>query len=155
MKKTLTTFAIILTLCLATSAFAAPPKKASDPWKPMTYEEALKDKMSHKYGEMTATCMEDLAENEAFNHATSTAYVKAVRASAEKCRTYQRFWVLRICELTVDPQKGASPGSLCAGGRYLEEHISNMLDNFTLLSVKHFDEARAKKGLPPRPSFDK
>jgi len=155
MKKKMMLFTIVLTLCLAASAFAAAPKSTPAPSRPMTDEEASKDPLHRKQWRVYVDCMQDLVPPLAFNYATSSSLFTAVRAKAEKCRAYLRMSTLRFCELTTDPKTGPVPTSACSGGKYLEKELDNMLDTNTLDAIKVFDMVRADKGLPPRPSFDK
>lgn len=157
MKKTLSMLTIVLTLCLV-AACSSPSKKEQGPvtWRPMTDEEVKNDPLCVRYWTAVISCMDRLPEEEAFNHASSSAFFKSVRALADTdCRTHERLWGLRVCELVVDPKTGPVPTSPCSGSRYFEEQIDRQLDEHTLTAIGLFDARRVAKGLPPRPSFDK
>ncbi len=156
MKKTLSTIAILLTLCLAANAFAASPKNPASKVPPLTDEEVVKDPLYQRYWAAYVSCFEHLVAPLAFNHVTSSSLFTAVRAKAnEECRAIRRMVALRVCELIVDPKTGPVPGSSCAGAKYREQYIDGALDTNTIDAIKIFDKERAEKGLPPRPSIDK
>ena len=156
MKKTMMLVAILLTLCLAASAFATPPKGTPIPSRPMTLEEAWNDPLYNEFVSQFSGCAFNVVSDEAFNYATSTVFFVAVRDKIlRQCTINYRLVVLRHCELIVDPKTGPTQGSECSGGKALEVFIEQRIKELIPNIINSFDRYRVAKGLPPRPSFDK
>jgi len=151
MKKTLTMFAILLTLCLVASAFAASSKKI------MSVDQVMGQ--DHFYRNQTllgANCIAEIVDREAFNHSTTSALYRAVYAESHKeCLIHERMALLRLCELATPKAETNLAGACSASPQGKTKYLEDLLDRLTTVWIDRFDQQRATKGLPPRPSFDK